>query len=99
MNQLRRAKHNMSNTNFGKFYVVREHRKFTNLPTGRYDVGTFYVEEYSFKNPINLYKEFTHWSAEAIDEKVFTDEGEANMRAITSTIKKLTEVKKKARVK
>lgn len=89
----------MDNSNFGKFYAVYEHKKFINLPTGRYDVGAFYVKEHSFKNPKSLYKEFTHWSAEAVDEIVFTDKDQAYMRAITNTIKKLTEVKKKARMK
>ena len=89
----------MDNTNFGTFYAVYEDKAYEKLPNGRYDIGAFFVKEYSFKNPKELYKEFTHWSKTAIDEMVFTTKEEAYMSAINKTIKKLNEVKKKMRIK
>lgn len=89
----------MDNTNFSTFYAVFEHRDYEKLLDGTYDIGTFYVEKYSFEKPKELYKEFTDWSKAAIDELVFTSKEEAYKSAITKTIKKLTEVKKRMQIK
>ena len=89
----------MDNANFGTFYAVYEDRNYVNFFNERYDIGAFYVKNYSFKTPKALYKEFSGWSETAIDEMVFTTKEEAYMSAINKTIKKLSEVKKKAQAK
>lgn len=85
----------MSSVDFGTFYAVYEYKIYAKFFNERYDVGAFYVKDYSFKNPKDLYKEFSGWSESAIDEMVFTTKEEAYMSAINKTIKKLNEVKKK----
>jgi hypothetical protein len=67
----------MSTNDWGTFYAVYEHTAYTEFPTGRYDIGIFEVKQYSFDNPKELYKEFTHWSKDSIDEIIFLDEKEA----------------------
>lgn len=42
MSQLRRVEHNMVNSDFGKFYVVHEHRTYIKFFNERYDIGNFY---------------------------------------------------------
>ena len=85
----------MSTNDWSTFYAVHEHTAYTEFPTGRYDIGTFEVKQYSFDNPKELYKEFTHWSKDSIDKMIFLDEKEANKAALDCTYKKLRDVRKK----
>ena len=78
-------------------YIVRESTNFVDLPNGRFDVGTFFVEMMFFKSPKELLLEGSKWCEETakeyVDEMIFEDIKDANEKALEMTIRKLLDVK------
>ena len=75
-------------------YTVYENTEYVDLPWGRYDIGSYYVEDNSYDSSKAVMVAGAGKNAEFIKENVFESREEANAYALKKTIEKLNNVLK-----
>lgn len=75
-------------------YYVYDETHYVDLPWGRFDVGSYYVETKCFPTAKALLRAGTEVCEEFVKENVFESQEKANEFALAQTIKKLSAVQK-----